>query len=68
MHADGSWHLSLPAEDRWEVLVKGWGTTHPVAVYGINAILFYSPRDAVEAEHVKASVTAAYRYAIGEIH
>jgi hypothetical protein len=67
MHADGSWHLSLPAEDRWEIMVKGWGVTHPVAVYGINAILFYSPRNMDEAGYIKKAVTVAYRYAIGEL-
>lgn len=67
MHADGSWHLSLSPEDRWEVLIKGWGTTHPVAVYGINAVLFYSPRDATEADYIKTAVDAAYRYATGAL-
>jgi hypothetical protein len=67
MHVDGSWHLSLPAEDRWEVLVKGWGTIHPVAKYGINAIMFYAPRDEEEFKHLKEAVVASYRYARGEI-
>lgn len=68
MHIDGSWHLALPAEDRWEVLVKGWGAIHPVAAYGINAIMFYSPRNREELEHVKNVVQVAYRYAIGELY
>jgi len=67
MHVDGSWHLALPAEDRWELLVKGWGTVHPVAVFGINAIMFYSPRNAEEMEWVKQAVIASYRYALGEL-
>jgi len=67
LHVDGSWHLSLPAEDRWELLVKGWGTVHPVARFGINAIMFYSPRNCEESELLKRAVTASYRYAIGEL-
>jgi phospholipase/carboxylesterase len=67
MHVDGSWHLSLPAEDRWEVLAKGWGTIHPVAVYGINALLFYAPRHREEFRCLQEAVVASYRYAIGEI-
>lgn len=67
MHIDGSWHLSLPAEDRWEVLVKGWGTIHPVARFGINAILFYSPRTEAELALLQEAVKVSYRYAIGEL-
>jgi len=67
LHVDGSWHLSLPAEDRWELMVKGWGAVHPVARFGINAIMFYSPRNKAEVELLKQAVTASYRYAIGEL-
>ena len=67
MHVDGSWHLALPAEDRWEMMIKGWGAIHPAAKYGINAILFYAPRTDEEFELLKDAVTACYRYAKGEI-
>jgi hypothetical protein len=67
MHVDGSWHLALPAEDRWEILIKGWGVVHPVAKYGINAILFYAPRTEAEFDHLREVVTASYRYAKGEL-
>lgn len=67
MHVDGSWHLALPAEDRWEVLIKGWGSIHPAAKYGINALLFYAPRNEEEFGYLKDAVTACYRYARGEI-
>jgi len=67
MHVDGSWHMALPAEDRWEILIKRWGTVHPVAKYGVNAILFYAPRNDEEYEHLKTVVVASYRYAKGEI-
>lgn len=67
MHVDGSWHLSLPAEDRWEILIKNWGTVHPVAKYGINAILFYAPRTEAEFDLLREVVLASYRYAKGEI-
>jgi phospholipase/carboxylesterase len=67
LHVDGSWHLSLPAEDRWELMVKGWGAIHPVARFGINAIMFYSPRNSEEVNFLKTAVTASFRYAIGEL-
>lgn len=67
MHVDGSWHLALPAEDRWEMMIKGWGAIHPAAKYGINAILFYAPRNEQEFACLKEVVTASYRYARGEI-
>ncbi|WP_313802459.1 luciferase family protein [Sphingobium sp.] len=66
-HVDGSWHLSLPAEDRWEVLVKGWGAIHPVAKFGVNAIMFYAPRNANEMALLKEAVILSYRYARGEV-
>lgn len=68
MHVDGSWHLALPAEDRWEVLVKGWGAIHPVAKFGINAIMFFAPRSEEEVRYLMEAVTTSYRYAIGELH
>ena len=67
MHIDGSWHLCLPCEDRWELMAKGWGCVHPGARYGANLIMFYSPRDFTEMEYLKTAVTTSYRYAIGEI-
>jgi hypothetical protein len=67
MHIDGSWHLSLPAEDRWETLVKGWGAIHPVARFGVNAMLFYSPRTEDELRLLQDAVTISYRYALGEL-
>lgn len=67
MHVDGSWHVALPAEDRWEVLIKGWGSIHPAAKYGINAVMFFAPRTAEEVEIVKQVVTASYDYAMGRI-
>lgn len=67
LHVDGSWHLSLPAEDRWELLVKGWGAIHPVAKFGVNAIMFFAPRTKSEVETLKQVVVTSYRYARGEI-
>lgn len=68
LHVDGSWHLCLPAEDRWEVLVKGWGAIHPVARFGANALLFFAPRNRDEMAVVKEAVITSYRYARGEIY
>ena len=48
-------------------MIKGWGAVHPVAAYGINAIMFYSPRDMQELEFLKQVVATSYRYAIGEL-
>ncbi|QRG07228.1 hypothetical protein EZH22_01955 [Xanthobacter dioxanivorans] len=67
MHVDGSWHVALPAEDRWEVLAKGWGEIHPVAKFGINALLIFAPRNDQEFEILQKVVDASYRYAKGEI-
>jgi hypothetical protein len=67
MHVDGSWHVALPAEDRWEVLIKGWGEVHPVAKFGINALLVFAPRNEQEFDVLKKVVDASYRYAKGEI-
>lgn len=67
MHIDGSWHVALPAEDRWEVLIKGWGSIHPAAKYGINALMFYSPRTQEEVDILKQVVVASYDYALGKI-
>ena len=38
-----------------------------MARFGINAIMFFSPRDNDEARLLKEAVTASYRYALGEI-
>jgi len=67
MHIDGSWHVALPAEDRWELLIKGWGSIHPAAKYGINAVMFFAPRTEEELDIVKQVVTASYDYAMGRI-
>jgi hypothetical protein len=67
LHEDGSMHLALSAEDRWELIVKEWGEQHPGARWGINAIMLFAPRDPAELEVAKAVFTAAYRYAIGKV-
>ncbi len=67
LHADGSMHMSLTAEDRWETLIKGWAAVHPAAAYGVNAVLFYSIRSLDELEFVKRAVSASYAYATGRI-
>lgn len=67
MHIDGSWHVALPAEDRWEVLIKGWGAIHPAAKYGINALMFFAPRNEEEMELLKRVVQTSYDYVTGKI-
>ena len=67
LHEDGSMHLALSAEDRWEVIIKEWGEQHPGAQWGINAIMLFAPRNDEELEVAKKVFTASYRYAIGEV-
>jgi len=67
LHADGSMHMSLNAEDRWETLAKGWAAIHPAAIYGVNAVLFYALRSMDELDYVRRAVNASYAYATGKI-
>lgn len=67
LHEDGSMHVALSAEDRWELIVKDWGESHPAAKWGINAIMLYAPRTREELVIAKTVFTAAYRHAIGEV-
>lgn len=67
VHEDGSMHLALSLEDRWEIMAKDWGEPHPGARWGINAIMVYAPRNDEELEVAKTVFTSSYRYAIGEV-
>jgi len=67
LHEDGSAHVSLSAEDRWEVIVKNWGESHPAAQWGVNAVMLYAPRTRAELEIAKIVWQASYRHAIGEV-
>lgn len=67
LHEDGSMHVALSAEDRWELIAKFWGEAHPAAQWGINAVMLYAPRDEKEIEIAKTVWTASYRYTKGEI-
>lgn len=67
LHEDGSSHVALTAEDRWEVMIKNWGEGHPAAQWGVNAVMLYAPRNKAELEIAKIVWTAAYRHAIGEV-
>lgn len=67
LHEDGSAHLALSPEDRWELIAKNWGEAHPAAQWGINAIMLYAPRTREELTLAKVIWTAAYKQAIGEV-
>lgn len=66
VHEDGGLHIALSEEDRWEVLAKKWAEPHPVARWGVNAVLLYAPRDEYELEIIKKILVGAYRYAMGD--
>jgi hypothetical protein len=67
LHEDGSMHVALSAEDRWEVIIKNWGEAHPAAQWGVNAVMVYAPRTHAELVIAKTVFTAAYKHAIGEV-
>lgn len=68
VRADGSVHAALAPEWGEEVLRRGWGQIHPLALYGLiqpQSLIFYAPRDGAERDVVVALLQAAYAYACG---
>lgn len=68
IRADGSVHTALAPEWAEEVLRRGWGQIHPLALYGLiqpQSLVFYAPRDDVELDVIVALLQAAYAYACG---
>ena len=66
---DGSMHMMLPREDVREVLKKGWGELHPMALKGLippNAVMIFGPRDAAELDVALQIIGASHRFARGE--
>ncbi len=64
--SDGSFHMMLSEADCREVLERGWGELHPLAVTGAiakTATLVYAPRDDEEIATVLAIAEAALRHA-----
>lgn len=65
---DGSMHMMLPREDVREVLEKGWGELHPMALRGAippNAVMVFAPRDDAEVDLVLGVIAASHRFASG---
>ncbi|MGK2937264.1 MAG: luciferase family protein [Solirubrobacteraceae bacterium] len=68
LRADGSVHVALAPEWAEEVLRRGWGQLHPLALYGLiqpQSLVLYAPRSPEELDVVVALVQAAYAYACG---
>jgi hypothetical protein len=65
LHLDGSMHLCVSGEAVAEIVRKAWGEPHPLKNQGVNEVLFYAPRNAVDLEHAKLAIAEAYRYATG---
>lgn len=65
---DGSLHLMLPREDVRELLDKGWGEMHPMALLGHippTAVMVFGPRDAREVELVLGIIGVSHAFASG---
>jgi hypothetical protein len=66
---DGSLHVAVRPEDVEEVLEKGWGEPHPMAMRGYipgNVLMIYAPRDEQELEVVMHIVEASRARALGQ--
>ncbi len=61
----GSMHIKLPALRVTEVVDKGWGEHHPLALDGSvpNLLMVYAPRTEEDLEVVKIIIRAAVEYA-----
>ena len=63
---DGSMHMMLPREAVGELLNRGWGEPHPMALIGViapNAVMVYAPRDDAEVEIILRIIETSYRFA-----
>ncbi len=67
--ADGSLHLMLPRPDVRELLDKGWGEPHPMALLGHippTAVMVFAPRDAAEVDTVLGVIGVSHAFAASE--
>jgi hypothetical protein len=65
---EGSVHAALAPEWAVDVMKKGWGQLHPLALYGLIApqsVVFYAPRDDEELDVVERILIASYSYSCG---
>ncbi len=62
----GSLHVRLPGEKAQEVVEKGWGEWHPLAVDGAlpGLVMVYAPQSEEDLGTVKAIVAAAVAYSV----
>lgn len=62
----GSMHTMLPEHQVAEVVDKGWGEHHPLALDGSipNLLMVYAPRDDGDLDVVRIIIGAAVEYAI----
>ena len=61
----GSMHMKLPEHQVAEVVDKGWGEHHPLALDGSvpNLLMVYAPRSDEDLDVVKIIIRAAVEYA-----
>jgi hypothetical protein len=61
----GSMHMKLPVHQVTEVVDKGWGEQHPLALNGSipNLLMVYAPRDEEDLAVIKIIINAAVEYA-----
>ena len=61
----GSMHMKLPESKIAEVVGKGWGEKHPLALDGSvpNLLMVYAPRNDEDLAAVKLIISAAVEYA-----
>jgi hypothetical protein len=57
--------MKLPAHQVTEVVDKGWGEQHPLALNGSipNLLMVYAPRDEEDLAVIKIIINAAVEYA-----
>ena len=62
----GSMHTKLPEHQVAQVVDKGWGEHHPLALDGSipNLLMVYAPRDDGDLDVVRIIIGAAVEYAI----
>ncbi len=66
---DGSMHAMLPPEGVRELLAKGWGEMHPLALTGHipqTAVMLFGPRDDTDLGIVLSLLSLSYDFARGE--
>lgn len=66
---DGSMHMMLPRAAVREVMRKGWGEMHPMALLGAippNAVMIFGPRDEMELDLILDIIATSHGFALGE--